>query len=200
MRPSALAFAISLALLAACSQTRPNATAGAAQADESRRERQDQLAGAPQPVPTPEAVAAQPSPADVGKVESDAVLYEARDQAAAASKVATNIASPIAPPPPPLQRSAGGIVGFVSQANTEHYAEHKDNPTQITVTVVGKNIERLFLAKPRFATYKLGTPIGPIEVPVAFKAPLTVHVTVNGRPSTVTINSIAGNRVRFEAK
>ena len=101
--------------------------------------------------------------------------------------------------------SHGGCTGLVAGigfgiASIVKFKQHKDNPTQITVTVVGKNIERLFLAKPRFATYKLGTPIGPIEVPVAFKAPLTVHVTVNGRPSTVTINSIAGNRVRFEAK
>src|SRR3954470_1809963 len=49
------------------------------------------------------------------------------------------------------------------------FKQHKDNPTQITLAVVGKNIGRLFLVKPRFASYKLGTPIGPIEISLAFK-------------------------------
>ncbi|KFN41118.1 vWA domain-containing protein [Arenimonas oryziterrae] len=129
MRPSALAFAISLALLAACSQTRPNTAADTTKAEEAPRDRVAQLAVAPQPVSTPETGAIAASTADPRRAESDAIVYEATDQAAAVSKVAGNIASPMSMPPPPP--GIGGIVGYAAPANTEHYAEHQDNPTQL---------------------------------------------------------------------
>jgi hypothetical protein len=80
------------------------------------------------------------------------------------------------------------------------FRQDKDKPQQITLTVVDQHDERVFLVHQRFATYRLGTPIGPLDVAARFNAPLTLRVTKNGRPTTVTITSIADKRIRFEAE
>jgi len=80
------------------------------------------------------------------------------------------------------------------------FSRSEDKPRRLTLTVVDKTVERIFLVSQQFASYKLGTPIGPLEVAVQFTAPLTMRITVNGRLSTLTVKSITDNRIRFEAR
>jgi hypothetical protein len=80
------------------------------------------------------------------------------------------------------------------------FRQDKDRPQRITVTVVDQQYQRLVLVHQRFASYELGTPVGPLDVAASFSAPLILRVTKDGRPTTIRVGSIANGRIRFEAK
>jgi hypothetical protein len=90
-------------------------------------------------------------------------------------------------------------IGF-GIASIYKFRQHKKNPTEIKVQVSGRNNANVTLTKQRLASYKLGEPLAPVEVKVAFKAPLTFRGSMVGRPTTVTFTSIKGRSLTLEAE
>ena len=121
MRLSPLCLAISLTLLAACQQPQPRAEF-------------DEVKAAP---------AGSINAIDVASVEGTTVLTaeqlgkvsaadasaQRQERSRVASEPRAMMASPVAPPPPSLQRMISNFPAPVT--NTEHYEEHADNPIQL---------------------------------------------------------------------
>jgi hypothetical protein len=98
---------------------------------------------------------------------------------------------------PSVCRAYVAGLGFASIIK---FKAHKDNPTQLKLLVSGKSNASVTLTKQRFGSDALGTPLAPTEVKVAFKAPLTFQARKGGRPTTVTLTSIADRSLTFEAE
>ena len=127
MRPNLIAFAISLALLTACSTTRNDREAATAATDEVNEVHERQDADSATVVgfdaatrPAPEVVAA-------GAVSNKA--YRARNEASAPQL----LAQPLSPPPPPVpMMSMAAMPGLVALQDKERYAGFDDNRTTLS--------------------------------------------------------------------